>query len=593
MEEFRFKVNLGGMIEILSDHLYSSPDVYIRELLQNGVDAIVGREKVDEEYKQKQQGKLSLKLDEQKSLSFRDNGVGLTKEEIHRFLAIIGESSKRDIESGKILSDYIGRFGIGMLSCFMVADNICIRTRSVSSNVSYEWIGKPDGTYTLVELQQEIPVGTEIYLEAKNGCEEYFKKDKVEELLMHYGFILPYPILLDDGVDKKRANPTNLPWEGNSINKQELLMFGQIMFQTQFMDCIVLHSEEGQLDGVAYILPYSVQPSTKQNHLIYLKNMLLTEKGQNILPDWAVFTKCIINARELRPTASRESFYEDETLELARNEIGKCIADYLKELAQHDKITFQQFLDVHSLVVKSIAIEDDELYQIFIEYLEFVTTRGVMTGRDLCYSNEPLLYCGMDEYRQLSQMFFAQGKLLINAGYVYSRDLLLKMQDFFDVEVLPVDFSEVEDLLKDVSLEEAEDAVDLLEVAETILKPFACDVEIKQYIPANLPAFFYQNEDAKLLNEIKRVQEKGDNLFWNLLNNFADEIEEKADAVLYFNMRNPIVKKMITTDNRKMLEDIIIILYVQTLLIGGFPLRNNELGMMNDRLLSIMERNLL
>ena len=99
MEEnqYRFQVNLGGMIEILSDHLYSSPDVFIRELLQNGVDAITGREMTDSKYKDNKEGTITISLEEGKSIVFTDNGVGLTESEIHRFLSIIGESSKRDI----------------------------------------------------------------------------------------------------------------------------------------------------------------------------------------------------------------------------------------------------------------------------------------------------------------------------------------------------------------------------------------------------------------------------------------------------------------------------------------------------------------
>ena len=100
MSEFRFQVNLGGMIEILSDHLYSSPDVYIRELLQNAVDAIVAREK-KEEGQGSFAGKINVELLSDEELSFTDNGVGLSEEEIHRFLAIIGESSKKELENGQ------------------------------------------------------------------------------------------------------------------------------------------------------------------------------------------------------------------------------------------------------------------------------------------------------------------------------------------------------------------------------------------------------------------------------------------------------------------------------------------------------------
>lgn len=592
MEEFRFKVNLEGMIEILSDHLYSSPDVYVRELLQNGVDAIVAREKMDAGYKEEKQGKLLLQLKDGEKLSFRDNGIGLTKEEVHKFLAVIGQSSKKDIESGKILSDYIGRFGIGLLSCFMVSDEIRIRTRSIQEEQGYEWIGKPDGTYILNEVKAEISVGTEILLSAKKGFEEYFCCEKIEELILHYGLILPYPVLMDDGQQKKRINPVTLPWTDENASKNELMLFGQMMFQSAFLDCVPLHSEAGGIDGVAYFLPYSVQASIKQEHLIYLKNMLLTEKGEGILPDWAVFTKCIINAKDLRPTASREGFYEDDTLRMVKKELGLCIIEYLKNMAKNDPQAFQQFLDIHELVVRSMAIEDDELYQLFIDELTFETTRGTLTGLELRMTKEPLLYCGMKEYRQLSQVFVAQNHLLLNTGYVYTYELLTKMQEFFDVEVQKVDAYEVGELLKDVSLEQAEMAVDFLETAEKVLKDYDCDVEVKQFIPANLPAFYYLDQNALLSREIDEAIEASEDLFADMLGNFQEELKQSKKATLYFNMRNPLIKKMVQHGSDSRLEDSVMILYVQTLLIGGFTLRNNELAIMNDKLLSMLERGL-
>ena len=525
MEDYRFQVNLGGMIEILSDHLYSSPDVYIRELLQNGVDAIVAREKVDDDFREQEKGKLLVSIDDKKCLSFRDNGVGLTKEEVHKFLAVIGESSKKDLETGKILSDYIGRFGIGLLSCFMVSDEICVRTRSIREEKGYEWIGKRDGTYTLCELEDEVQAGTEILLAAKYGCEEYFTCEKVESLILHYGLILPY----------------------------------------------------------------SVQASVKQDNLIYLKNMLLTEKGESILPDWAVFTKCIINAKELRPTASREGFYEDETLRQAKKELGQCIANYLRHMSKSNPAAFAQFLDIHELVVRSMAIADDELFRLFIDELRFETTRGTLTGFELRMTKEPLLYCGLKEYKQLSQVFLAQNHLLINTGYVYTYELLNKMQYFFDVNVQKVDSYEVGELLKDVNLEQAEQAIDFLEVAERVLAPFGCGVEVKQFIPANLPAFYYLDSEAVLYREIEEAMNESEDLFSDMLGNFKDELKPHQTATLYFNMRNPLVQKMVQQHPDTKLEDIIIIIYVQTLLIGGFTLRNNELGMMNDKLLSVLE----
>ena len=92
MEEFDFNVNLGGMMDLLSNHLYSTPKVFLRELLQNAADAISLRQAhgMDEE------PKIEIIITEKKSLVFKDNGSGLTGDEIHRFISVIGQSSKKD-----------------------------------------------------------------------------------------------------------------------------------------------------------------------------------------------------------------------------------------------------------------------------------------------------------------------------------------------------------------------------------------------------------------------------------------------------------------------------------------------------------------
>ena len=134
-EAFRFQVNLGGMLDILSNHLYKSPDVFLRELMQNGVDAVTLRKKRQPAWSG---GRLTIRLDPGTSLVFQDNGAGLTREEIHQFLAIIGQSSKTVLNpDGSLPEDFIGRFGIGLLSCFMVSDTIVIETQSAGGGQAW------------------------------------------------------------------------------------------------------------------------------------------------------------------------------------------------------------------------------------------------------------------------------------------------------------------------------------------------------------------------------------------------------------------------------------------------------------------------
>lgn len=590
-EIYRFKVNLGGMIEILSNHLYSSPEVYIRELLQNGTDAIVARQKSEKNFENPE---IRIHLVPEKRLAFHDNGTGLTREEVHRFLAIIGESSKKDLMTGRIMEEYIGRFGIGLLSCFMVSDEIVIETRSIKENISLKWTGKPDGTYTLTEIPEGCEEGTTIILTCKDGKEQYFTSEKVKQLITYYGILLPFPVVFEDGKKHIRMNRIYLPWDERQSTKEELMFFGKTIFGQDFLDCIPLKSESGNVSGVAYILPYQVQGSTKNYHRIFLKNMLLTEKGDSILPEWAVFVKCIINAADLRPTASREDFYEDELLEEARAEIGACISDYIANLARNDLNMMDRFLEIHQRVLKSMAIEDDELYQLFFPYFDFVTTRGRMTGKELLHQRETLVYAvNVDEFKQMSQIFFAQGRLLINAGYVYDKEILIRAEKFYDVEVMALQEEEVMEIMGDVTISENEDTCFFLNVAERILAKYDCKAEIKKFSPITLPAFYYIDKQALFLRRIQSAKEAASSLFAGMLSEFARDIQKEASAYLYFNYTNPVIKKLCMLEDEADIECFVEILYIQTILIGGYPMHNNEMGILNGRIMELIERNLL
>ena len=128
-----FQVNLKGMIALLSEHIYSNPNTFVRELLQNCVDAITALRNIDENYAGR---------------------IGLKEEEVYRFLTVIGESSKRDTPDA---DDFIGRFGIGLLSCFVVTDEIKVESRSAMGGQAVCWCGKVDGTYELTSSVARYP----------------------------------------------------------------------------------------------------------------------------------------------------------------------------------------------------------------------------------------------------------------------------------------------------------------------------------------------------------------------------------------------------------------------------------------------------
>lgn len=585
--EYNFKVNLGGMIDILANHLYSSPKVFVRELLQNGVDAINARIKEEPGFTG---GKISIYIEQEKTVHFCDDGISLTEEEIHKFLAVIGQSSKRDLTTGRIYEDYIGRFGIGLLSCFMVTDEIVIRTRSAKTpDIATEWVGKPDGTYVIKDISgnKDIAVGTEVIINAKLGSGKYFLESEITELVRYYGLPLPFPVVLMKGSKEFIINGLN---EANSKNRSDIMELGRKLFNEDFIDYIPLESKTGLFSGVAYILPYSVSSSSEQSHRIYLKNMLLTEDGSRILPKWAFFVKCFLNSSALRPTASRENFYEDKNLFKARKEIANCISQYLTNVAKRNSSLLEDIISIHSLAIKSVAVENDELFKIFIPHLNFVTTLGEMTGKSIMENNEEIYYINnVARFEQLAPVFKSQMRVLINSGYVYDNDLLNKLADKYKaINLKRLNDMHISEILSNINSDEEEDAEYFIEIANNVLEEHDCSVEIKRFYPSSLPVFFLLNESAKILRDIKKQMNDSSEIFSGMFGAFADEIEEDTTAILYFNINNPLVKSIIDTDDPEKIRIITEMLYVQALLAGHFPLKSEELDLLNNGILKLL-----
>ncbi len=193
-DAYAFQVDLRGLVDLLSQHLYSSPRVYVRELLQNAVDATTARRLADPSAP----AAVRIVIDGDGGLSVTDSGVGLTEADAHQFLATIGSSSKRDDLAGA-RREFLGQFGIGLLACFTVADQIRVVTRSAGSPhaPTVEWLGNSDGSYAVRVLDGDAAraePGTTVYLAPRRGAELWFAPDRVAELARDYGGLLPYPV---------------------------------------------------------------------------------------------------------------------------------------------------------------------------------------------------------------------------------------------------------------------------------------------------------------------------------------------------------------------------------------------------------------
>ncbi len=593
--DHKFQVNLQGVIDLLSDHLYTGPQVFLRELLQNSVDAIVAREKQDKNF----DGRISITIiapkDERPAtLVLEDNGIGLNEEEIHKFLATIGQSSKRNVVNS---SDFIGQFGIGLLSAFVVSEEIVVLTRSLQPDSPvFEWRGRSDGTYTLTQLTAEFAVGTQVHLKPKPNAVEYFTADHVRKAASHFGGFLPYPIEVVSGRQTWPIN-SEAPWklarDRSTAGRQALLDYAEVVFGQRFLDAIPLTAQAGGVEGVAFVLPEAAVMSGKRSHRVYLKNMLLSEEADNLMPQWAFFVKCVINAAKLRPTASRESFYEDRKLEQTRDQLGECLKAHLINLARTERQKLDLIIGRHHLAIKALAVEDEEFYRLFIDWLPFDTNQGKTTLGEYFASESEIHHLpNIDEFRQISSVATSQSQTIFNTGYVYDSELFERLTEVFpDRQVIRIDVSEFAESFEDLTDAEQDEVFELLRTADRVLQPHRCGALVKKFRPPQLPTLFTSNDSANFLRSIDQTKEVADPLWSAVLDGVSKSAQEDAYAQLCLNFHNPIVRRLAGLEkaDASLLRRAIEILYVQALLLAHFPLKKKEMELLTTGMLGLIE----
>ena len=598
MSSFHFQVDLRSIIEILSSHLYSGPQVFIRELLQNSVDAIRARRLVEKNL----EGGIELELTRTEQgaiiLAVEDNGIGLTLEEVHRFISTIGSSSKKEDLLEK-RADYIGQFGIGLLSCFIVTEEIVLVTRSVKAGSRpVEWRGRADGTYTVRELDSAVDPGTKVYLRCAAGREEFFNFDTLLNYAREYGSLLPFPISIAEGDRREEINVTP-PWRETHLNEQQknaaYMNYGARIFDGNFFDYIPLRDEALEFEGAAYVLPYSPNPSSRKANRVYLKDMLVSAHADNLLPEWAFFVKCVVNTHTLSPTASRESLCEDGAIAAVRESIGEQLKDYVVRLATYDQIRLRRFLGLHALTIKHLSTFDDEFLLLFIDHLPFQTSLGELTLRECRSRTDELLYVSdVDEYKQVADIASAQSLCVVNAGYVFETQILERFAALRPEQaVRPISVSSFVQRLEDIDLKERDAWFELLQRADRILQRFRVKADVRRFEPATLPILYVASRDALFRRSAEQAQEATSEMWGGILGSVLGGIDRPDDyPTLCFNASNSLVQRlagMARGRDAGKLKEVVEVLYVQALLFGRRPLSQSELAVLNDGITSLVE----
>ena len=486
----QFRVDLRGLVDVLSHHLYSSERVYLRELVQNARDAIAARTELVGEHRGAVEICPAWGAD---PLIVRDNGIGLTAEDMR---AMIGSTSKRD-DFAAARGSYLGQFGIGLLSAFLVADSVEVISRSARSAdaPTVRWVGHSDGTFTIGAALTPLPApGTEVRLRPRHGAYRWCEEEACLRFAAEFAELLDIPVHIGDltgshlTVSHLTVSQQVPPWK---LTTSEQLDWCRERFGFEAMGIIPLDSSSANVTGLAFVLPYTARPGYRTGDRIYSKGMLVADTDDLIVPRWAFFCRAVIDAGDLPLTASREGLQESTALQLARDRIGFRLLTELILVHGSDPEVYREIIDLHSDGLKALAVQDPHVRDLLRVTLPYETTLGERTIEQLLDGPGPVPYIGeADTYHALHDIAAHAGVCLINASGLHEADLL-KMVD----ESERNHFREVDarDVIELVNLTPLPDhlAMRLVEKAERALVAENVAVRVASFEPSERPALWW------------------------------------------------------------------------------------------------------
>ncbi|MFZ2749871.1 MAG: HSP90 family protein [Propioniciclava sp.] len=605
-----FQVDLRGVVDLLARHLYSSPRVYLRELMQNGVDAITARRALGDGAPER----IDLRPLPGGGLEVCDTGIGLTGKDARDLLATIGRSSKRDVELGGGREEFLGQFGIGLLSAFMVADEIdmvsrCARPAPDGGRApAIRWRGFTDGRYELTELADDDPAlavlgdapGSAVRLFPRRDAEHWLSPEMVTSLAEDFGGLLPVDVsvevALDDGsTARRRLSGDELPWRATYPNdaarSTALAAYSERALGFAPLAAIDLEVPIAGLTGVAFVLPAAVAPTSVAQHRVYLKRMLLSSGATQVLPQWAFFVRCVLDASGLRPTASREDLYEDDVLLATREALGAQVRAWVLATLSAGGPVARRFVTVHHLALRALALVDEQVLDLAVTTLPFESTVGAGTLRELAEraDGSRLLFTrSVEEYRRIAAVAAHQGIVVVNGGYVYDADLLERAAArHADLGLTAAVADDIASALHDLEPVRELEILDALVSLRATLADQDCEVQVRRYDPPELSAVLIDDRDGEHARAAHAEAASSDDVWGEILTGLTEPARPRR---LILNDSSATVRALLASGDDAVRDAATRSLYVTTVLASGLTLQASEVTLMNDSLSLLMER---
>lgn len=504
MDKKIIQINLRRLIEILGKHLYSRPEVCIRELIQNAHDALLIRTKRRPQITTK----LNIKIRADKTrrtLQFSDSGIGMSSEEIDNRLSRIANSIKDDWRTtldqpNQDLQEVIvGTFGIGFLSSFLVAEKVTVKTRPPNTkNIAHLWSSVGDEYYdTHDEPCSENFWGTEVTLTIKPEFHQFLEENWLKERVRRYCDFITYPIYLND--DSFSVNKCMPPWRDPETVEAEYESYLKRLNPSLDLLGLIPLKWDGRIGGVVGIPKRLTQ--TSEGMALYNDRFFVCDTKQ-LLPEGLSLLQGIIDTSGLVLTLSREDYVKNAQATGLKNHLVLKIADGLKKLAANNKQSFQQILQAWGNMIKYASIENDIIFEQLAEFLPMKVGEDYLTLEKLkerarSSGDAERIFYMTDEntQRQYTSLLGQFGHPVVDTTNEIEQGFLQKYAQKKNVNIEAVDMgiASLLEPLTDASWDQVLQAVSAYVQSDS--NDSAYSVRMANFKISNIPAIFCTQQD--------------------------------------------------------------------------------------------------
>ena len=394
-ETLGFQAEVKQLLQLMIHSLYSHKEIFVRELCSNAADAAdkLRFEALNDGalYEDQPDLKIWIRADKDaKTLTIRDNGIGMSRQEVIEHIGTIAKSGTKEF-FGKLTGDQqkdaqlIGQFGVGFYSSFIVADKVTLTTRraGLTKEHGVRWESAGTGDYTLETVEKEGR-GTEIVLHLKDEESEFLEEWRIKSVVRQYSDHIAIPIVfVNDKGEEETVNKANALWarSKNDIAEEEYKAFYQHVGHDYEDPVAWTHARvEGRQDYTVLLYVPSHAPfdlwdrEAKTGVKLYVKRVFIMEDARKLMPAYLRFMRGVIDAADLPLNVSREILQETKDMAMIRTGCVKKALDLLDDLAENRKDDYAKVWEHFGEVLKEGVGEDYANKERIARLLRFRTT---------------------------------------------------------------------------------------------------------------------------------------------------------------------------------------------------------------------------